>query len=99
MKPSCFRPLVDFLGVFLGFLVSPGDRRLAGLDAAVIPRRDQSRCRPTFNNWSRALAPWSIIAAFLISVGVGVVFGLYLAQRAARMDPIEAPEARVSWAC
>jgi putative ABC transport system permease protein len=36
------------------------------------------------------IAPWSIIAALLISVGVGVLFGLYPAQRAAKMDPIEA---------
>ncbi|MFP6754064.1 MAG: ABC transporter permease, partial [Pirellulaceae bacterium] len=33
---------------------------------------------------------WSIPLAFGISVVVGVVFGLYPAQRAARMDPIEA---------
>lgn len=36
------------------------------------------------------VAPWSIIAAFGISVGVGVLFGLYPARRAAMMDPIEA---------
>jgi ABC-type antimicrobial peptide transport system permease subunit len=33
---------------------------------------------------------WSIPLAFGISVGVGVVFGLYPALRAAAMDPIEA---------
>ena len=33
---------------------------------------------------------WSIPLAFGISVVVGVIFGLYPAQRAARMDPIEA---------
>ncbi|MCG8584770.1 MAG: ABC transporter permease [Pirellulales bacterium] len=36
------------------------------------------------------IVPWSIPLAFGISVGVGVVFGLYPAMRAAKMDPIEA---------
>ncbi len=39
---------------------------------------------------SPIVVPWSIPLAFGISVGVGVIFGLYPAQRAARMDPIEA---------
>jgi len=34
--------------------------------------------------------PWSIPLAFGISVTIGVIFGLYPAMRAARMDPIEA---------
>ncbi len=36
------------------------------------------------------IVPWSIPLAFGISVGVGIVFGLYPARRAARMDPIQA---------
>jgi putative ABC transport system permease protein len=37
-----------------------------------------------------SVVDWSIPLAFCIAVGVGIVFGLYPAMRAARMDPIEA---------
>ena len=36
------------------------------------------------------VTPWSLILAFGISAAVGIVFGLYPAQRAADLDPIEA---------
>lgn len=37
-----------------------------------------------------ALSLWPVLLAFGISVGIGVVFGMYPARRAAIMDPIEA---------
>ncbi|MHC4923067.1 MAG: ABC transporter permease [Planctomycetota bacterium] len=40
--------------------------------------------------WSAQVTAWSIIAAFGISCGVGVLSGIFPARRAAGMDPIEA---------
>jgi putative ABC transport system permease protein len=77
------------LGVFFGFLVNPvidGTRyainRLLPDVLAAVP--------DNIRDLEPRIAAWSVIAAFMISVAVGVLFGLYPAQRAARMDPIEA---------
>ncbi len=77
------------LGVFFGFLVNPvisGTRFAFG---KVFP--DVLAAMPAnIRDLEPRIAVWSVVAAFLISVAVGVVFGLYPAQRAAKMDPIEA---------
>ncbi|MEX0794874.1 MAG: ABC transporter permease [Pirellulaceae bacterium] len=45
---------------------------------------------PTIHNLEPRIEWWSVVASFMISVCVGVLFGLYPARRAAMMDPIEA---------
>jgi len=77
------------LGVGLGFLCGPviwclqkGVTRFFPLVAADLP--------PIILELKPLIAPMSVVAAFLVSVVVGVVFGLYPAQRAAMMDPIDA---------
>ena len=37
-----------------------------------------------------AVAPWSLVAATMLGLVVGIVSGVYPARRAARLDPIEA---------
>jgi putative ABC transport system permease protein len=36
------------------------------------------------------IAPWSVVLSLFISLGAGILFGVYPARQAARMDPIEA---------
>ncbi len=43
-----------------------------------------------FTEMEPQIAWWSLPVAFGISVGIGIIFGIYPAQAAAKMDPIEA---------
>jgi putative ABC transport system permease protein len=36
------------------------------------------------------IAPWSIVLSVFISLGTGLIFGLYPARKAAMMNPIDA---------
>ena len=45
---------------------------------------------PAVQNIEPRVETWSVLAAFGISVGVGIVFGVVPARQAAQLDPIEA---------
>lgn len=77
------------LGVACGFLCGPAIDGLWAVLERFFP--DMVAAIPAnLQELEPRIAPWSIVVAFGISVGVGVVFGLYPARRAALMDPIEA---------
>ncbi|MHC4878190.1 MAG: ABC transporter permease [Planctomycetota bacterium] len=81
--------LGGLLGVGVGFLCGPSvSAALSGVET-FLPDVWNS-LPPTIRDLKPIIATWSVLAAFVISVGVGVLFGIYPARRAALMDPIEA---------
>lgn len=78
-----------FLGVACGFLGKPALAAVRSVLRTWLP--DMMAALPqNLQNLEPRIAPWSIGVAFAISVGVGVLFGIYPARRAAYMDPIDA---------
>jgi putative ABC transport system permease protein len=66
--------LISFVGGVMGVVFGFGMSRLIALLAG----------------WSTIVTANSILLAFLVSVSVGLVFGIYPALKAARLDPVEA---------
>ncbi len=66
--------LISFVGGLLGIACGFGLSRLVALMAG----------------WSTIVTMDSILLAFLVSVTVGLIFGIYPAAKAARLDPVEA---------
>lgn len=74
------------LGVGFGFLCGPVVQALQQLANSITP----GLVPESVQSLEPRIAPWSVILAVSISVGLGILFGIFPARRAAYMDPIEA---------
>ena len=74
------------LGVLFGLLCGPLFRGVRGGLAMMSP----DLLPPIVYTLEPRIAPWSVVLSLFISLGVGLIFGVYPARRAAHMDPIEA---------
>lgn len=76
-------------GILVGFACPLFSNMTKAIIAETMPQVFQT-LPPVVTTMTPIIVPWSLPLAFGIAVLIGVVFGLYPARRAARMDPIEA---------
>ena len=74
------------LGVVCGLMCGPIFRTVRDTLAIISP----DLLPPIALTLEPRIAPWSVVLSVFISLGVGLIFGLYPARRAAMMNPIEA---------
>ena len=74
------------LGVLFGLMCGPLFRFLRQVVTSVSP----DALPPIVYTLEPRIAPWSIALSLFISLGTGLVFGLYPARKAAMMNPIDA---------
>ena len=74
------------LGVLFGLLCGPLFRGLRSGLTMMSP----DLLPPIVHTLEPRIALWSVVLSLIISLGVGIVFGVYPARQAAYMDPIEA---------
>lgn len=81
------------VGVLLGLATPPAFRFIRDFTVEYILESTPGQVSDIsriFQQMEPQVAMWSLPLAFGISVGIGVIFGLYPARAAARLDPIEA---------
>jgi len=77
------------IGVLGGLTCGPAFKAVLYLVTTAFPAA-VSAMPESIRDMSPIIVSWSLPLAFAISVGIGVVFGIYPAKRAAAMNPIEA---------
>jgi len=78
------------LNILLQFLVESVALCVFGGLAGILLGVGAARLLSTYAGWETSVSTNSIVLAAGFSIGVGLFFGIWPAQRAARLDPIEA---------
>ncbi len=76
--------------ILLQFLVESVTLCVLGGLLGILLGAGLSELLAKFAGWQTYVTPGSVLLSFGFAAGVGLVFGIMPARRAARMDPIEA---------
>jgi putative ABC transport system permease protein len=76
--------------ILLQFLVEAVILSAVGGVVGVLAGIVGARLVTTVAGWPAIVSPQAVAVAFLFSVGVGIFFGLYPANKASRLNPIDA---------
>ena len=77
------------LGIFIGLLCEPAYGSLIEFLETFSPSVYES-LPPSMKNMTPEIVYWSLPAVFMIAVFTGIVFGIYPARKAAKMNPVDA---------
>ena len=72
------------------FLIEPLTLSLLGGAAGVVFGMGASAGVSQLLHWPSIISPIAIVTAAIFSTAIGILFGYYPAQKASRLDPIEA---------
>ena len=86
MESIVLTSLGGCFGAVCGLLCAPIYRGLRHVITALSP----DSLPEIVHTLEPRIAPWSVVLALVIAIGVGLLFGVYPARQAARLDPIEA---------
>ncbi|MFH1572876.1 MAG: ABC transporter permease [Acidobacteriota bacterium] len=78
------------LDIIRQFVIEAVMISVAGGLIGIVSGSGMSRLIAWFAGWSTIVTANSILLAFVVSVSVGLVFGIYPAIQAAKLDPVEA---------
>ncbi len=76
-------------GILAGLLCAPAYNSMLAMIEEIAPTLYAS-LPAAMQNMNPVVVPWSLPLVFAIAVATGIIFGLYPARKASRMDPVDA---------
>lgn len=78
------------IDILMQFLIESGSISLLGGTIGIITGLGMTSLVTNYMNLPFIISPAATVGAFIFSAGVGVFFGLYPANKASKLDPVEA---------